>query len=177
MALHLLSRRCTFFSHTSSPFCSGYFIIFLKNFYCCAGWYIVAFTKVLTMYQIDHTWIHPSTILLLFFKLSYYCCIGGTLWHLQKFLEYIIVEFTPSIILLYSPYPIRRIVSAGFIFHFPTWVHNISTIFTLLNPSLMSSFLQLVPTPCSGYFGDEVSWTICPGWPQTNSPNLSLSSS
>jgi hypothetical protein len=29
-------------------------------FYCCAGWgYIVAFTKVLTIYQIYHTWIHP----------------------------------------------------------------------------------------------------------------------
>jgi hypothetical protein len=30
----------------------------LKN--CCAGWgYTVAFTKVLIMYQIYHTWIHP----------------------------------------------------------------------------------------------------------------------
>jgi hypothetical protein len=30
---------------------------------------------------------------------------------------------------------------------------------------------------CSGYFGDLVSWTICPGWLQTRSPNLSLRSS
>jgi hypothetical protein len=32
---------------------------------CCVVWLdIVAFSKVLTMYQIYHTWIHPSTILL-----------------------------------------------------------------------------------------------------------------
>jgi hypothetical protein len=30
------------------------------SLFCCAGWgYIVAFTKVLTMYQLYHTWIHP----------------------------------------------------------------------------------------------------------------------
>jgi hypothetical protein len=35
------------------------FILFYF-FNCCAGWgYIVAFTKVLAMYQIYHTWIHP----------------------------------------------------------------------------------------------------------------------
>jgi hypothetical protein len=33
---------------------------YLLIFYCCAGWgYIVTFTKVLTIYQICCTWIHP----------------------------------------------------------------------------------------------------------------------
>jgi hypothetical protein len=36
-------------------YCFNYFFL-----YCCAGWgYVVAFTKVLTIYQIYHTWIHP----------------------------------------------------------------------------------------------------------------------
>jgi hypothetical protein len=35
-------------------------LYFFFLFYYCAEWgYIVAFIKVLTMYQIYHTWIHP----------------------------------------------------------------------------------------------------------------------
>jgi hypothetical protein len=37
-----------------------FFLFLLFFLHCCDGWgYIVAFTKVLTMYQIYHTWIHP----------------------------------------------------------------------------------------------------------------------
>jgi hypothetical protein len=53
----------------------------------------------------------------LIFLLSYYCT-GGTLWHLQTFLRYTTVEFTPSTILLYPLSPIPRILSTGLMFPF-----------------------------------------------------------
>jgi hypothetical protein len=37
---------------------------------------------------------------LYFIYLFNYYCTGDTLWHLLKFLQYIIVEFTPTTILL-----------------------------------------------------------------------------
>jgi hypothetical protein len=79
----------------------------------------------------------------------YYCCTVGTLWNLPKFLQCIIIEFTPFIIL---PYPIPGTVSQLSFFHFHTWVHNISTTFTLLHPVLMSSLLPLMPTPRQDLF-------------------------
>jgi hypothetical protein len=37
------------------------------------------------------------------FLSSYYCCAGGTLWHLQKFSQYIIDEFNPPSFSFFSP--------------------------------------------------------------------------
>jgi hypothetical protein len=41
-------------------------------FYCCVGWgYIVAFRKAFTIYQIYHTWIHPTHCSPLFYPSSH----------------------------------------------------------------------------------------------------------
>jgi hypothetical protein len=61
-----------------------------------------------------------------------------------------VVKFTPSIILLCPS--LFRIVSAGLIFPFHTWVHNISTLFTLLHPFLISLPLTPVTTPRQDLF-------------------------
>jgi hypothetical protein len=63
-------------------------------FYCCAGWaYILAFTKILTMYQIYGTWIHPLLCLHLFPLIPE---IGstGVILYLHTFVHNIYTLFT-----------------------------------------------------------------------------------
>jgi hypothetical protein len=77
--------------------------------------------------------------------LNYLCCTGGTLWHLQNFLQYIILEFTLSIILLCFPSPcIPGIVSTGLIFPFTHMCIEYFQHIHPLTPFFISSSLLLV---------------------------------
>jgi hypothetical protein len=66
----------------------------------CAGWgYTGVFTKILTIYQIYHTWIHPSTILFHFpptphplpHSMSFFS--QQTFWNLSLLLHLLVVLF------------------------------------------------------------------------------------
>jgi hypothetical protein len=69
-------------------------------------------------------WLHFHIL----FSVAYYCCTESTLWHIQKCLQYVLVRFTPSIILLYLLSSLLRIVSTGLVFLFSymsTYFHHI----------------------------------------------------
>jgi hypothetical protein len=63
--------------------------------------WILCLTEIRDITMNSHFFIMYKNCILFFFFLNY--CTGVTLWHLQKFLQYFIVEFTLPITLLYPP--------------------------------------------------------------------------
>jgi hypothetical protein len=68
---------------------------------------------------------------------------SGTLWHVQKCFWYIITKFTPSIILLYLPSLLLKMVSSGLIVPFSQMSNNGST--NVHSPSPFPYFLHPAP--------------------------------
>jgi hypothetical protein len=88
-----------------------------------------------------------------FFLSSFYSCIGGTLWHLWKVFQYIIVEFTPSIIHLHLPdhsqniftcfiFPVSYMITIIFL---PSQIHPLTpfSYILILPPGIPSKLLCL----------------------------------
>jgi hypothetical protein len=67
---------------------------------------------------------------------------GGTVWLSQKVLQYIILEFSPSIILLYPPLPIPGLV-------FP-FTHMCTQYLYHIHPPTPFSHTPSIPTPQTG---------------------------
>jgi hypothetical protein len=87
---------------------------------------------------------------LFFILYFYYCCTGSTLWHLQSFLQYIIVKFTFSVILLYPPYP--HSWNSFNRSNLPIYLH-VYRIFHHTHPQ--TPFLYIIPSPSGTHLPDR----------------------
>jgi hypothetical protein len=121
-------------------------------------WYWFAFPwfMMLSIFQIPvgnfyaflEKWLVICSFLVRLFYYHYcFCYTRGILWHLQKFLQYMIVEFThPSIIFLYSPPPILSRSHLSIYKH----VYTIFLPYSLSPPFPCILPLPLVPIPQTG---------------------------
>jgi hypothetical protein len=134
-----------FFSNLGIFFCR-HFSSFNKQSYLCFSFWPGEIVST-SCHKYSEVWgLHYDFS----FKFIFYFCLRGTLWHLQKLLQYItyiIVEFIPPSFSYIPPPPVPGIVSTGLIFHLHTWVHNICTIFTLLHPFPTSSHYHCYQPP------------------------------
>jgi hypothetical protein len=94
----------------------------------------------------------PILFIFLFSIFFFYCCTGGILWHLHKFLWHIIVEFTPPSFSFIPRLPIPGIVSTGLIFPF-----SYITIFVPYSPFYTLSWHP----PCSHWYQPGPALSSC----------------
>jgi hypothetical protein len=83
------------------------------------------------------------------FFLACSSCTGDTLWYLHISLKYILVVFTPSLIL---PLPLLEQFQQVSFFYFHIWIQNTSTTYTLIPPFLVPTHLPQAPTPRKDLF-------------------------
>jgi hypothetical protein len=103
LVLHLALFSLTFW-HKCLYFYRRFYLF--ESFFCFFFLHVAKGLSVLSLY------IYVCIYIYIFFN----CCAGDTLWHLLKFLQcikYLILEFSPTTILLYHPSPLYLVLMSG----------------------------------------------------------------
>jgi hypothetical protein len=108
---------------------------------------------------------------------SYYYCTGGTLWHLQKLLRYVIVKLTPLITLLYPLSGLHNLQGRCFTtsaMPLAIFARVILEIGSHFLPKLAWTMIPLFYTSCCCALSYcfplwwDLANVFCPGWPGTS---------